>query len=82
MVVQEQAAPRGESDEVLLGLYQGAGNPAVTEDAHLVVPDRITLYRQPILAAGNTRAEVIREIRTTLIHEIGHHFGLAERELP
>ena len=82
ILVQERAASRGESDEVLLGLYEGSGNPVLLDGAHLTVPDRITLFRQPILAAASTRAEVVREIRVTLIHEIGHHFGLGEHELP
>lgn len=86
IVVEER--PRGDRDssvraEVdLLGLYEGHALPQRGDGYHLVPPDRITLFRQPILAVASTREEVAREIRDTLIHEIGHYFGLSEEELP
>jgi predicted Zn-dependent protease with MMP-like domain len=46
------------------------------------VPDRITIYRQPILAASRTEVEAREEIRLTVLHEIGHYFGLGDDELP
>ena len=48
---------------------------------HLVPPDHITIYRGPILALCRTRADVIREIRDTVVHEVGHYFGLQDDEL-
>lgn len=65
----------------LLGLYQGVplGDRGV-EYAEL--PDRVVLYRLPILASCATRADVEHEIRDTLIHELGHHFGLDDDEMP
>ena len=47
-----------------------------------VLPDRIAIYRLPILWACETRAEAVAEVRTTVIHELGHYFGLDEDELP
>ena len=47
-----------------------------------MLPDRITIYRQPILAQCRSEAEVREEIRLTVLHEIGHYFGLADDELP
>jgi predicted Zn-dependent protease with MMP-like domain len=66
----------------LLGLYQGVPYGQRQTDYNLVLPDRITIYRQPILAASRTEAEAREEIRLTVLHEIGHYFGLGDDELP
>ena len=65
----------------LFGLYQGVPLPERGPDAP-VLPDRIAIYRLPILWACETRAEAIAVVRTTVIHELGHYFGLDEAELP
>jgi predicted Zn-dependent protease with MMP-like domain len=74
----------GESDDEvdLLGLYHGVPIGERGSGYHLALPDRITVYRQPILAACRNEAEVRAEIRLTLVHEIGHYFGLGDDELP
>jgi len=69
-----------EQDD-LFGLYQGVPLPERGPDAP-VLPDRIAIYRLPILWACETRAEAVAEVRTTVIHELGHYFGLGEDELP
>ncbi len=66
----------------LLGLYQGVPYGERQSGYHLVVPDRITIYRGPILAASRTEAEAREGIRLTVLHEIGHYFGLGDDELP
>ena len=66
----------------LLGLYQGIPYSQRQTDYNLVLPDRITIYRQPILAASRSEAEAREEIRLTVLHEIGHYFGLGDDELP
>ena len=69
-----------ESDE-LFGLYQGI--PLTERDSfYAELPDRISIYRLPILRACRSRAEVIREVRDTVIHELGHHFGMEEEDMP
>ena len=65
----------------LLGLYQGLPYGERGAGYHLVPPDRITVYRQPILAVCRTEAEAREEIRATVLHEIGHYFGLSDDEL-
>ena len=45
------------------------------------MPDRITIYRLPILARCNSEAEVIDAVRITVVHEVGHHFGLTDARL-
>jgi len=46
-----------------------------------VLPDVIYLFRGPLARASTTRAELLREIQLTLLHEIGHHFGLSDEEM-
>jgi len=69
-----------EEDD-LFGLYQGVPLPERGPDAP-VLPDRIAVYRLPILWGCETREQVVAEVRTTVIHELGHYFGLSEEELP
>lgn len=69
-----------EEDD-LFGLYQGVPLPERGPDAPLL-PDRIAIYRLPILWACDSRDQVVEEVRTTVIHELGHYFGLDEDELP
>ena len=45
------------------------------------MPDRITIYRQPILDICESREDVIEEVTVTVVHEIAHHFGIDDRAL-
>ena len=66
----------------LLGLYHGVGLPfkSVLDPASL--PDRIFLYRIPILSYTHRNGEPMdRVIRHVLIHEIGHHFGFSDADM-
>ena len=64
----------------LLGLYVGV--PLVERHfADPLMPDCIFIYRLPILHMCDTHDEVVREVRTTLLHEIGHYLGLSEHDL-
>ena len=65
----------------LLGLYRGTPltSRGVEQDRHL--PDRITIYKYNIERMCSTREEIIHEIRRTVFHEVGHHFGLDEDDL-
>ncbi len=64
----------------LLGLYNGVPLTERLEYGALF-PDRVTLFRRPILALCRTREEARAEIRRTLIHEIAHHFGISDDRL-
>ena len=69
--------------DTLLGLYQGVSLPERGPSTYgLDLPDRIVVYRLPLLEACASRRELLREIRDTVIHELGHYFGLPEEELP
>lgn len=68
--------------ETLFGLYQGVPWGERGWDYGGELPDRIVIYRKPLLEECATREELIEEIRLTVIHEIGHYFGLDEDQLP
>ena len=66
----------------LLGLYQGAGLPSKSVWDPVSLPDRIFLYRIPIIDyARRDGQRVERVIRHVLIHEIGHHFGFSDVDM-
>lgn len=74
--------PGDEPGPVLLGLYEGV--PLTERDSWWdagSLPDRITIYRQPILDICETREEVIDEVTVTVVHEIAHHFGISDDRL-
>jgi predicted Zn-dependent protease with MMP-like domain len=72
--------PEDDADD-LLGLYQGT--PLIDRGSgYSDLPDRIVIYMGPILRLCGSRQEVTREVRNTVIHEIGHHFGLSDEEMP
>jgi predicted Zn-dependent protease with MMP-like domain len=83
VVAERPSSAEGEAvGRDLLGLYRGIPYGQRGVGYHLVPPDRITIYREPILAACRTPAEVREEVRKTVLHEIGHYFGLSEADLP
>lgn len=74
--------PDEDPDTVLLGLYEGV--PLTERDSWWdagSLPDRITIFRQPILNICSTREEVIDEVAITVVHEIAHHFGIDDDRL-
>jgi predicted Zn-dependent protease with MMP-like domain len=76
-------AARQKRGSLLLGLYEGIPLTKRGSDYGVtpVVPDRITLFRKNIEAVAETPSEVRAVVRDTLIHEIGHYFGMSEREI-
>ncbi len=82
VVVEEQATPEQDPrDEGLLGLYEGVSLLDRSADYWGALPDQITVFRQPHLALGLSRDELVWEIRTTVLHEIAHFLGIDERRL-
>ena len=65
----------------LLGLYQGIPLTSRTSQYAGVLPDRITIYRRAICAICDTEAEVVEQVRRTVIHEVAHHFGIDDARL-
>ena len=79
VVLVEDESPAGEPE--LLGVYDGT--PLTERDTGytMALPDRITIFRTPILALCNIEEEVVREVRITVVHEIAHHFGIDDERL-
>jgi len=70
-------------EEGVLGLYDGI---PLTERGDygaggMVMPDRVFIYRNPILAICETRDDVVDEVTITVVHEIAHHFGIDDDRL-
>ena len=65
----------------LLGLYEGYALTDRGWDYAGVLPDRITIYRNPTLSRCETEADVVDEVAITVVHEIAHHFGIPDARL-
>ena len=65
----------------LLGLYEGVPLTARAEYGGLALPDRITVYRLPICERCADEAEVVEQVRVTVVHEVAHHFGIDDDRL-
>ena len=78
ILVEDDPPP---DDPHLLGVYEGY---ALTErgwDYGGVLPDRIVIFRRPILAICDTEEDVVEEVQVTVAHEIAHHFGIDDARL-
>ena len=79
---QEQLGAVGHRHGTLLGLYEGI---ALTDRSPLsyagVLPDRISIFRLPICAVVHTEEQLVDLVRTTVIHEVAHHFGISDERL-
>ena len=65
----------------LLGLYEGIPLPQRTTSYGGVMPDVITIFKGPHERVCSSRAEMVRQIRLTVLHEIGHYFGFDDEYL-
>ncbi|MFC5381578.1 metallopeptidase family protein [Aquipuribacter nitratireducens] len=80
VVLVEEEPPAHEPPD-LLGLYEGT--PLTERDSWYagVLPDRILVFRGPLLAMCDSREEVVEEVLVTVVHEIAHHFGIDDDRL-
>jgi predicted Zn-dependent protease with MMP-like domain len=78
VLVEDEPPPDGPE---LLGLYEGV--PLTERDTWYagVLPDRITIFRGPVLRRCATYDEIVEEVRVTVVHEVAHHFGIDDDEL-
>ena len=67
--------------DTLFGLYEGTPLADRVGDGALLLPDRITIFFRPLVRAFRTSAAVRREIGKTVIHELGHFFGLEDDDI-
>jgi predicted Zn-dependent protease with MMP-like domain len=70
-----------EDGDDLLGIYRGLPL-SVRDSAYCELPDQVALFRGPLTRLCRDRRELMREVRDTLVHELGHHFGLSDEEMP
>ena len=73
MFIVEERSAKG-----LMGLYEG-GTALGSGQSY---PERITLYKSSHERASRTMQQLIDEVRRTILHEVGHHFGMEEDDLP
>ncbi len=78
VVLVEDHAPPDEPD--LLGVYEGVALTERTAD-HTGLPDRITIFRGPLMEMCRDRDELVYEIGVTVVHEVAHHFGIDDDRL-
>lgn len=78
VVLVEDANPDGLN---VLGLYQGVALTERTTHYAGYLPDSITIYRHPLIRMCRDQDELVAQIRITVIHEIGHHFGIDDARL-
>ncbi|MCL4541109.1 MAG: metallopeptidase family protein [Chloroflexi bacterium] len=76
--IAEAGLPPGHT---LYGYYQGVPRHHRGSWYTLTLPDKITIFRNPITMDCRTRREVRRLVRSTVIHEIAHHFGIGDDAL-
>lgn len=69
-----------DPEDTLFGLYEGV---PLTERGfdEVLLPDSITIFRRPLLEWAESEHEVVEEVRITVLHEIGHFFGMDEDRL-
>ena len=74
-------ADHNAEDPGLLGLYEGIALTERSSSYGGVLPDRITVYQDAILAVCVDEDEVVHEVAVTVVHEVAHHFGIDEETL-
>jgi predicted Zn-dependent protease with MMP-like domain len=76
VVLIDDFSPPGQ----LFGLYQGV--PLTNRGGYSAsMPDRITIFKETICSACENTHDVERQVRQTVIHEVGHHFGISDARL-
>lgn len=84
VVVIVEPRPTRDQDphnDGILGIYEGIPLIERSNDYFGVSPDRIVIFYEPHFALRLEESELISEIRTTVLHEIGHHLGLSDHRL-
>ncbi|GAA1915338.1 metallopeptidase family protein [Nocardioides lentus] len=79
VVLVEDEPPADEPG--LLGLYDGVALTERDTAYGAVLPDRIFVYRRPLLEMCADEAELVEQVRITVVHEIAHHFGIDDDRL-
>jgi len=70
-----------EDDELLMGLYTGRPLTVRSVEDGPRLPDSIQIFQEDCEIACNSREQLLKEVRITVLHELGHHFGMNENDL-
>ena len=76
-VVVDDESPPGR----LLGLYQGVPLTERGNYGGMVLPDKVTIFRQTVCASCDSVEELLAQVRKTVLHEVAHHFGIGDQRL-
>ena len=79
-LLEEMGMNPDDPEDTLFGIYEGV---PLTERRHdeVLLPDQITIFRRPLLDWAESEDEIVEEVRITVLHEIGHFFGMDEDHL-
>ncbi len=87
VVVADEPTPHQRShvrladNEVLLGLYEGIPLTERTSGYGAILPDKVTIFQRAIEAQCDSEAELVAEVRHTVVHELAHHLGISDDRL-
>lgn len=70
-----------EEDELLLGLYEGIPLTERSVEHSGVRPAVIYVFKEDVELASDSESDLVEQVRVTVLHEIGHHFGMSEADL-
>ena len=79
--VEQRDRLKLHSRQSLFGLYEGVPKPGRGGSNNMILPDKITIFRNPILASVNDLTGLKEQVRHTLWHEIAHHYGLNHEQI-
>lgn len=88
IVVEEEPSPDDyDLDDLdpgseLLGIFRGIALTRRSWEQLPALPNQIAIFRGPILRISRSREDAVHEIRETVVHELGHFFGLSDHEMP
>ncbi len=81
ILVEEEASPEQADGQELLGLYEGIPLDKRSVFDGYAQPDRIFIFRGPLQRHAVSREHLVREIAVTVLHELGHLFGISDARL-
>ncbi len=70
-----------EPEETLFGVYEGVPQTERDSGYGMVLPDTITIFQEPLEQTFRDDAELVEEVRLTVLHELAHFFGMSDEEL-
>ena len=80
VVLVEEEPPEDEPAD-LLGMYDGVALTERDSSVAVQLPDRVFIFRGPLMDFCESEEELVREVRITVVHEIAHHFGIDDDRL-